>query len=198
MPRRSLGEKAMFRLATVAGAILCLACGMIGEAKEVPKTLRFKMKQLDGKDVALKDYQGKVLLMVNVASKCGLTPQYEQLQGLHEQYAKEGLVVMGFPCNQFRKQEPGTASEIREFCKANYGVEFPLFSKVEVNGEGACDLYKHLTSLKTEPVGEGKISWNFEKFLVGRDGEVVARFSPRTRPDAAEVIEAIETALQEK
>lgn len=168
------------------------------QAKDVPPALAFKMKSLDDKPVDLAQFEGKVLLVVNVASKCGLTPQYKELEALHEKYESEGLVVMGFPCNQFGKQEPGTASEIHEFCEKNYGVKFPLFAKVEVNGSGACDLYKYLTSLDTKPAEKGDISWNFEKFLVGRDGKVLARFSPRTKPDAPEVIDAIDKALKAK
>jgi glutathione peroxidase len=168
------------------------------ESQKMPKTLSFTMKSLDGKDVALSKYQGSVVMMVNVASKCGLTPQYEQLQALHEKHGKEGLVILGFPCNQFREQEPGTAEEIKQFCTTKYGVTFPMFAKIEVNGDGACDLYKHLTALDTKPVGAGKISWNFEKFIVGRNGEVVARFAPKTKPDAPEVLKVIEAELAKK
>ena len=146
------------------------------EGKKMTKPLSFVMKSLDGKDVDLSKYQGKVVLIVNVASKCGLTPQYKQLQALHEKYAKDGLAILGFPCNQFLSQEPGTPEQIKEFCRVNYGVSFDLFAKIEVNGDGACDLYKLLTALNTKPVGPGPISWNFEKFIVGRNGEVVARF----------------------
>jgi glutathione peroxidase len=164
----------------------------------VPAALNFKMKGLDGKEVDLSKYRGKVVLIVNVASKCGFTPQYKQLEALYEKYAKQGLVVLGFPCNQFHHQEPGTAEEIRRFCEARYGVTFPLFAKIEVNGEGACPLYKHLTSLDTKPKGAGKISWNFEKFVLGRRGNVVARFAPATKPDAPEVVEVIEAELAKK
>ena len=162
---------------------------------EVPAALNFTMNSIDGKDVKLSDYQGKVLLLVNVASECGLTPQYEQLQELHEKYADKGLVVIGFPCNQFGKQEPGTAAEIKSFCSENYGVKFPLMAKVEVNGEGACDLYKHLTLLDVKPKGPGNISWNFEKFVIGKNGEAVGRFEPRTAPDAKELVDLIEAEL---
>ncbi len=168
------------------------------EAKKTPKALSFKMKSLDGKDVDLGKYQGKVVMIVNVASKCGFTPQYEQLQALHEKYAKEGLAILGFPCNQFKSQEPGTAEEIKQFCRVKYGVAFDMFAKVEVNGDGACDLYKYLTALDTKPVGAGKISWNFEKFVVNRKGEVVARFAPRTKPDDPSVIKVIEVELAKK
>jgi glutathione peroxidase len=165
------------------------------ESTKVSKPLSFTMKALDGKDVNLGKYQGKVVLIVNVASKCGLTPQYEQLQALHDKYSEKGLAILGFPCNQFLWQEPGTAEQIQEFCRVNYGVTFDMFAKVNVKGDEACDLYKTLTALDTEPVGPGKISWNFEKFVIGRDGEVVARFSPRTKPDDPAVLKVIEAEL---
>ncbi len=167
-------------------------------AADKPAALNFKMKSLDGKQVDLSKFRGKVVMIVNVASKCGLTPQYKQLQALHDKYEKDGLVILGFPCNQFAEQEPGTAEEIQHFCTVNYGVTFPLFAKIEVNGDGACDLYKHLTALDTKPTGAGKISWNFEKFVIGRNGEVVTRFSPRTKPDASEVLKVIEAELAKK
>ena len=168
------------------------------EAKKVSRPLSFTMKSLSGKNVDLSQHQGKVVMIVNVASKCGLTPQYKQLQALYEKYEKNGLVILGFPCNQFRHQEPGTAEEIQRFCTVNYGVSFPLFAKIEVNGDGACDLYKYLTALDVKPKGSGKISWNFEKFIIGRNGEVVARFAPRTKPDDAEVLKAIDAELAKK
>jgi glutathione peroxidase len=161
----------------------------------VPPLLQFKMKSLSGKPVDLADYQGKVLLIVNVASECGLTPQYEGLEALHEKYAAQGLAVLGFPANEFGAQEPGSDAEIAEFCKSNYGVQFQMFSKVVVKGEGQCPLYRFLTSAETNPGFAGEITWNFEKFLVGRDGKVAARFSPKVEPDAAEVVEAIEREL---
>lgn len=167
-------------------------------ADKTPAALDFTMKSLDGKEVDLAKYQGQVVMVVNVASKCGLTPQYEQLQALHEKYASQGLAILGFPCNQFAGQEPGSAQEIQQFCRVNYGVTFPLFAKIEVNGEDAAPLYKHLTALNTEPKGPGKIDWNFEKFIIGRNGEVVARFAPRTKPDAPEVIKVIEAELARK
>jgi glutathione peroxidase len=158
--------------------------------------LNQEMKTLDGKKVNLaKKYDDKVVLLVNVASKCGLTPQYEQLQALHEKYAEQGLAVVGVPCNQFGNQEPGTAAEISQFCTENYGVEFDLLAKADVNGPNAVPLYKFLTSKETNPKYSGKIAWNFEKFLFNRDGQLVARFSPRVKPDEHEVVEAIETEL---
>jgi glutathione peroxidase len=165
------------------------------ETRNVSKPLSLTMKSLNGEDVELAKYQGNVVLIVNVASKCGLTPQYEQLQALHEEYAEDGLAILGFPCNQFLQQEPGTAEEIEEFCRVNYGVTFDMFAKVKVNDQDACGLYKTLTALETEPVGPGKISWNFEKIILGRDGEVVARFSPKTKPDDPAVVEVIEAEL---
>jgi glutathione peroxidase len=168
------------------------------EEKKVPAALNFKMTSLSGQPVEMSKYQGKVVLLVNVASECGLTPQYEQLQALHQKYKDQGLAVVGVPCNQFGKQEPGTSEDIQQFCKQNYGVSFDLMSKVDVNGENASDLYKHLTALDTKPKGSGKISWNFEKFLIGRNGEVVARFEPKTSPDAPEVVKQIEAELAKK
>ena len=166
--------------------------------KQEGSALRFKMKTLEGEEVDLAKYEGKVVMIVNVASKCGYTPQYEQLQHLHEKYAQRGLAILGFPCNQFLGQEPGSATQIREFCRVNYGVTFDMFAKVDVKGEKACDLYKFLTSLDTKPKGPGKIGWNFEKFIVSRNGEVVARFAPRTKPDAPEVLKVIKAELAKK
>lgn len=162
------------------------------------KALAFSMKQLDGKPADLKKYAGKVVLFVNVASFCGYTKQYEGLQGLFDKYKDQGLVVVGVPCNQFGAQEPGSSTEIAEFCKKNYGVTFDMLEKVDVNGEGACDLYKYLTSVETKPKGKGKVSWNFEKFLLNRKGEVVGRYGSGVAPDAKELVSAIESAVAEK
>jgi glutathione peroxidase len=161
--------------------------------------LNQEMKTLEGKKVNLaKKYNDKVVLLVNVASKCGYTKQYEQLQALHDKYSEKGLAIVGVPCNQFGGQEPGTASEIADFCKQNYGVEFDLLSKVDVNGPNAAPLYKHLTSEETNPEHGGKIKWNFEKFLFDRDGQLVARYESKVKPDAPEVTEAIEAELAKK
>ncbi|TWU22730.1 glutathione peroxidase [Bythopirellula polymerisocia] len=181
---------AWFFLATGAG----FEPTVQGVQQEGP-VLKFKMKSLDGKEVDLSKYAGKVVMVVNVASKCGFTSQYEQLQQLQEKYADSGLAILGFPCNQFSGQEPGTAEEIQEFCRVNYGVKFDLFEKVDVKGDNACELYKELTSLDTKPKGAGDISWNFEKFLIDRDGNVVARFGSRTKPDDPEVVEIIKREL---
>ena len=157
------------------------------------------METLDGKKVNLaKKYKDKVVLLVNVASRCGLTPQYEQLQALHGKYSEKGLAIVGVPCNQFRNQEPGTAEEIAQFCEKNYGVEFDLMAKIDVNGPNAAPLYKHLTSKETNPEHAGDITWNFEKFLFNRQGQLVSRFAPRVKPDAPEVVEAIEKELAAK
>lgn len=190
----------MLRMINVCCLLAVLTLSPLARADEAraPKALQFKMKDLGGKEVDLSRYQGKVLLVVNVASECGLTPQYEQLQALHAQYGKEGLAVLGFPCNQFGQQEPGTATEIQEFCQTQYGVKFDMFSKIDVNGEQACPLYKHLTALDIKPAGKGPISWNFEKFVIDRHGNVVARFSPRTKPDAEEVVSVLKQELAKK
>lgn len=156
----------------------------------------FPLADLRGNPLDLGAFRGKTVLVVNVASRCGLTPQYEALEKLHENYSDRGFSVLGVPCNQFGGQEPGTAEEIEEFCSATYGVTFPMTEKVEVNGEGRHPLYRELVD---EPDAEGytgDIRWNFEKFLIGPDGEVRARFGPRTTPDAPEVVGAIESSLE--
>ena len=166
--------------------------------EKVPAVLNFKVKKIDGKEVDLSAYKGKVLLVVNVASQCGLTPQYEQLEALHEKFSEKGLAVLGFPANEFGAQEPGSNEEIVKFCKDKYDVKFDMFSKVVVKGDGISPLYKHLTSKETDPKHAGDITWNFEKFLIGRDGEIVARFAPRVKPDSEEVVKAIEAELAKK
>jgi glutathione peroxidase len=153
------------------------------------------VKTLDGNDSSLGDLAGKTLLVVNVASKCGLTPQYTALEELHERLAPRGFSVVGFPCNQFGGQEPGTAEEIEEFCSTTYGVTFPMFEKVEVNGPGRHPVYDELTAVPDAKGEAGDIQWNFEKFLIGPDGSVVGRFRPRTTPDDPEVLDAIESSL---
>jgi glutathione peroxidase len=154
------------------------------------------VKDIDGKDTSLKAYQGKVLLVVNVASKCGLTPQYKGLEAIHEKYKEKGFSVLGFPCNQFAGQEPGSNEQIKEFCASTYKVTFPLFDKIDVNGPNRHPLYEALAG-KDSPY-PGDIKWNFGKFLIGRDGKIVKRFEPRTTPDSAEVTQAIEAALAAK
>ncbi len=157
-----------------------------------------EMKTLKGEKVDLSKYKGKVLLIVNTASECGYTKHYAPLQKLHEKYAKDGLAVVGFPCNQFGQQEPGSDEQIYEFCKENYGVEFDMFSKVDVNGKKAAPLFGYLTSKKTGLKDNGPVKWNFEKFLVARDGKVVARYRSKISPDDKLVIKAIEAELAGK
>ena len=154
-----------------------------------------KPKDIDGKETSLAEHKGKVILMVNVASRCGFTRQYKGLEELHQKFKDKGLVVCAFPCNQFGGQEPGSEKEIKEFCSSKFGVSFPMYSKIDVNGDGAAPLYQWLTGVDSTPEGAGDIKWNFGKFLVGKDGEVLARFEPPTAPDAAEVVSAIEAAL---
>ena len=153
------------------------------------------VKTLAGEDSSLGALAGKTLLVVNVASKCGLTPQYAALEALHARLADRGFSVVGFPCNQFMGQEPGTAEEIEEFCSTTYGVTFPMFEKIEVNGEGRHPIYDELTSVPDADGAAGDVQWNFEKFLLGPDGTVLARFRPRTVPDDPEVLAAIEKHL---
>jgi glutathione peroxidase len=153
----------------------------------------FSAKTIKGQEQALSDYRGKVLLIVNVASKCGFTPQYKGLQALYDQHCERGLTVLGFPCDQFLHQEPGSDSEIEQFCSLNFGVSFPLFSKIEVNGERTHPLYQHLKAQAPGLAGTQAIKWNFTKFLVDRQGRVLERFAPNTTPE--ELAPAIEKAL---
>ncbi|MEW1643455.1 MULTISPECIES: glutathione peroxidase [unclassified Streptomyces] len=157
--------------------------------------LGVEIGSLTGGSADLSQYAGKAVLVVNVASKCGLTPQYTGLERLQERYAAQGFTVLGVPCNQFLGQEPGSAEEIAEFCSATYGVTFPLTEKVEVNGDGRHELYDRLVGFADGEGHTGDIRWNFEKFLIGRDGTVVARFSPQTEPESAELVAAVETAV---
>jgi glutathione peroxidase len=153
------------------------------------------LQTLSGDAATLGDFAGSTILVVNVASQCGLTPQYAGLQRLYERFADRGLVVAGFPCNQFGEQEPGTPGEIGEFCSVNYGVTFPMFAKIDVNGPGRHPLYAELTDVADAEGKAGDIQWNFEKFLLGPDGKVLARFRPLTEPEAPEVVSAIEASL---
>src|SRR3954465_1124024 len=154
-----------------------------------------QIKTLQGEPGSLSDYKGKAVLVVNVASKCGLTPQYEGLERIHEQFADRGFTVLGVPCNQFGEQEPGSPDEIATFCSTTYGVTFPMYEKIEVNGDGRDPLYAELTAVPDAEGAAGDIQWNFEKFLVSPEGEVVARFRPMVDPEAPEVVEAIEALL---
>ena len=185
----------LFSIATLIA--ICLTGNVVAEekkeaAKEPSSVHDFKLKSLDGKDVDMQKYKGKVLLVVNVASQCGATPQYANLQKLHEAYSEKGLVVMGFPCNQFGAQEPGTAEEIKTFCTTNYSVKFPMFAKIDVNGDNQAPIYDFL---KTNADDHSNIGWNFEKFIISKTGKVAARFATRTAPDAPEVVRLIEEEL---
>ena len=182
----------------MAVSMICMSMVLSAKAEDkpsVPPALNFKMDSLEGESVDLSKYLGKVVLMVNTASKCGFTGQYKQLQAIHEKYSEKGLAVIGFPCNQFGGQEPGSAGEIKSFCQKNYGVTFDMFAKVDVNGDDACGLYKHLTGLNLKPKGDGKIGWNFEKILLNRKGEPIARFGSMTKPDSDKIVELIEQEL---
>jgi len=158
-----------------------------------PHPYDIKLVDIDGRETTLGAYRGKVLLIVNVASKCGFTPQYEALEQLYRKYKERGLVVLGFPCNQFGNQEPGSNEEIKQFCTSRYNVTFPMFSKIEVNGPGRHPLYQWLAG--PDSPFPGDIKWNFTKFLVSRDGRILRRFESRVRPDSDEMIQAVEEAL---
>ncbi len=166
-----------------------------GHSQETPKALDFQMKTINGEEVSLSKYAGKVVVFVNVASKCGYTRQYKQLQELHSNYADKGVAVVGIPCNQFGGQEPGTAEEIVEFCQKNYGVEFDLLSKVDVKGENQTGLYKYLTNLDLAPKGKGDVKWNFEKVILDKTGKPIARFPSNVSPDSDEFMSVIKDLL---
>jgi glutathione peroxidase len=154
-----------------------------------------KVQKMDGSSLSLSEYKGKVLLIVNTASKCGFTKQFGELQELYDKYSKEGLVILGFPANNFMNQDPGTNEEILDFCQLNYGVSFPMLAKISVRGKDIDPLYKYLTEKSTNKDFAGKITWNFNKFLIGKDGKILARYSSQTKPMAEEVIADLEAAL---
>lgn len=172
------------------------ALTLMVSAVESPSLYDIPLKDIDGRKTSLKAYQGKVLLVVNVASKCGLTPQYKALESLYQKYKDQGLVVIGLPCNDFGSQEPGTEAEIKAFCEKNYSVSFPMFSKVHVKGPEQHPLYARLTG--KDAAFPGEIKWNFGKFLIGRDGKVLQRFEPRLTPEDPELVQAVEAALKSK
>ena len=182
----------MFVMIFAAG---CLMSGSTAELKE-KSILDFKMKDIDGKDVKLDKYKGNVLLVVNTASKCGYTPQYQGLEAIYEKYKSQGFYVLGFPANNFGGQEPGSEAEIKEFCESKYKVTFPMFAKISVKGGNQDPLYKFLTGKETNPQFAGDISWNFNKFLVDKNGKVVARFSSDDTPESEAVTQAIEKYLK--
>jgi glutathione peroxidase len=165
------------------------------EAAPMTSIYDFTMKDIDGEEVTLSAYKGKVLLLVNTASRCGYTPQYEGLQKLYEKYMERGFVVLGFPANNFLGQEPGTNAEIKQFCSAKFAVTFPMFAKISVKGDDQAPLYTYLTDKRTNPQYGGEIGWNFNKFLVGRDGKIVNRWGSKTAPENKDLVEAVEAAL---
>jgi glutathione peroxidase len=178
-------------------ARICLAllfCA--GALMAADKTIfSFTMNSIDGKPVPLTEYKGKVVLLVNVASRCGFTPQYTALESTYEKYKSQGFVIVGIPANNFGAQEPGTNQEIKKFCSTKYNVTFPMMAKVSVKGDDKTPLYRFLTDKAANPKTGGEIQWNFTKFLVGPDGQVITRFEPDVTPDAPQVTAAIETAL---
>ena len=197
-------KKSLLLICAVALSITCLSVVRAITARSEPamtsgaykSVYDFTMKNIDGKDVNLGAYKGKVVLIVNVASRCGYTPQYEGLQKLYTTYKDRGFVILGFPANNFLGQEPGTNEEIKEFCSLKYGVTFPMFSKISVKGDDKHPLYKFLTEKETNPDFGGEITWNFNKFLVGKDGKILAHFSQKDKPEDEKVVQAIEAALK--
>jgi glutathione peroxidase len=183
------GMKALALLVAIS-FLQILAAGAVETIYDIP------LKDIDGNSTTLRPYHGKVLLIVNVASKCGFTPQYAALEVLYQKYKDQGLVVLGFPCNQFGHQEPGTDAEIKQFCTSKYDVTFPMFDKIDVNGPNRNPLYVLLAG-QNSPF-PGNIGWNFTKFLIGRDGKILNRFPSPVKPDSPEVTHAIETALAAK
>ena len=181
----------MIKLARVASTLFLFGSLLPGQS-----IYDFTMRTIDGKQESLSDYKGKVVLIVNVASKCGYTPQYTGLQSLYTKYKEQGFVILGFPANNFGSQEPGTDSEIKTFCSSKYNVTFPMFSKISVKGDNQAPFYKYLTSETGNQSVAGDIQWNFTKFLIGRDGKVLGRFEPAVTPDSPELTSAIENALR--
>ena len=179
--------KAIALMTLILGGINMLNAGNIYD---------YEVESISGEKVSLEQYRGKALLIVNTASKCGFTKQYDGLQELYTQYKDRGLVVLGFPANNFMNQEPGSNQEIGEFCRLNYGVSFPMFAKISVRGKYTHPLYEYLTGKDSNPDFRGKISWNFTKFLVSKDGRIIKRFAPATAPQDKEVLAAIEAALR--
>ncbi len=178
-------------------AVLGLVIIMAGSVFAVSNVYDFTLPSIDGKPMPLADFRGKVILLVNVASRCGFTPQYSALEALYEKYKDQGFVIVGFPANNFGGQEPGTNEEIKTFCSRKYNVTFPLYSKVSVKGDDQTPLYQYLTK-QTDPLIAGEIKWNFTKFLVDRNGRVVQRFESAVTPDSKEVVSAVEKQLREK
>lgn len=196
------GLKVAGLMAAGAGLIAAFAAAQdtprTGDSHPTSALFDIPVRTLAGEDTTLGAYRGNVLLVVNVASRCGFTPQYEGLQALHERFSERGFLVLGFPANNFLNQEPGTNEEIMEFCRVNYGVTFPMFEKISVAGKDQHPLYAYLTSKETNPEHGGKISWNFNKFLIARDGRILDRFDSRTTPLDPKLLNAVERALAER
>jgi glutathione peroxidase len=193
----------IFAVIAIVGGVAVVFSGKNADAETAAASpaksiYEFQMKDIDGKDVKLKKYKGNVLLVVNTASKCGYTPQYEGLQAIYTKYHDKGFEILGFPANNFGGQEPGTEAEIKEFCTLKYKVTFPMFAKISVKGEDQHPLYTYLTSKETDPAFAGDISWNFNKFLIDRNGKILARFSSKDTPESETVTKAIEAALASK
>jgi glutathione peroxidase len=190
----------VIRVSLVVAFVAAMTCGLTLASNKPAgsngSVYDFTMKNIDGRQVNLADFRGKVVLIVNVASRCGFTPQYEGLEKIYNKYQGQGFVILGFPANNFMSQEPGTDEEIKTFCSAKYNVTFPMFSKISVKGSDIHPLYKFLTDKSSDPEFAGDIKWNFNKFLVDKNGKVVARFDSQVKPESAEVTQAIETALQ--
>ena len=193
-----LSMRSMKVLVVVAVILSWVGC-FAGQAPplEAQGALDFNVKDIGGNDVDLAQYKGKVVMIVNVASKCGFVSQYGTLQAIYEQYKEKGFIILGFPANDFLHQEPGTNEEIKSFCTLNYGVSFDMFAKISVKGKEIAPLYAFLTSRKTNADFGGAIKWNFTKFLLNREGKIVARFGARAKPDSDEVIQAVQAALDE-
>ena len=189
-----------FALAVVFAAVFALSLSSrtsvaSSTGEKMNSIYDFSLRDIDHKEINLSQYRGKVVLVVNVASRCGYTPQYEGLQKVYMKYRDRGFVILGFPANNFMAQEPGTDEEIKTFCSAKYNVTFPIFSKISVKGDDIHPLYKYLTSKETDPEFGGDIKWNFSKFLVDKSGKIIARFEPKVTPESDPVIQAIEKAL---
>ena len=205
--RNSMKNVRLFILVPALAGVCCLfGCASSGggtamndPVANVPvasSVYDFTLNDIDGKSVSLSLYRGKVLMLVNVASKCGFTPQYEDLEKLYQTYKDRGFVILGFPANNFLGQEPGTDFEIKSFCTLKYGVTFPIFAKISVKGKDKHPLYRFLTDKQTNPDFSGEIKWNFSKFIIGRDGKIIERFAPITSPESKDVIKTIEAALK--
>ena len=187
---------AVLGAAALAVSLSGRANGTVSSGEKMTSIYDFTLKDIDRKEVNLGQYRGKVVLVVNVASRCGFTPQYEGLQKVYTKYKDRGFVILGFPANNFMSQEPGTDEEIKTFCSTKYSVTFPIFSKISVKGDDIHPLYKFLTSKETNPEFGGDIKWNFSKFLVDKSGKIIARFEPAVKPESEPVVQAIEKALQ--